>query len=315
MERKIQSWKSKFLSFGGRIALLKSVLSGLPVYYLSILKAPSSVIKRIENIQNRFLWAGALEKDKIHWVGWDMAKTPKRLGGLGIQDLRIMNLALISKWSWRYATERTAWWRILISAKCGEGPSEWRPTWNLGSAGVSFWRWLVPSSSLIWHFSYLDPGGGFCAFWFDTWVRGVRFIDSFPRIAAAATSLEARVADLCFYAHRRTWNIPLVTTLRGGALQEWNQLMLQLDQLPEDTLTAGPASPIWPLEASGQFSVRSLRGSLTDAKFTGIPSFPQEAIWLKGVPPKVQAFCWMLCHSKIASLDNLQKRGFMLANS
>ncbi|CAN1348767.1 Putative ribonuclease H protein At1g65750 [Linum perenne] len=90
--------------------------------------------------------------------------------------------------------------------------------------------------------------------------------------------------------------------------------MLQLDQLPEDTLTAGPASPIWPLEASGQFSVRSLRGSLTDAKFTGIPSFPQEAIWLKGVPPKVQAFCWMLCHSKIASLDNLQKRGFMLAN-
>ncbi|GAU46724.1 hypothetical protein TSUD_100160 [Trifolium subterraneum] len=34
-------WKSRFLSFGGRLVLLKSVLTSLPVYALSFFKAPS----------------------------------------------------------------------------------------------------------------------------------------------------------------------------------------------------------------------------------------------------------------------------------
>ncbi|CAN1275856.1 Putative ribonuclease H protein At1g65750 [Linum perenne] len=229
--------------------------------------------------------------------------------------MRILNSALLAKWSWRYAVERNAWWRVLIKAKCDVGSSEWRPIWNLGPVGFSFWRWLISFSSMFWTFGYLDPGGGgLCAFWFDTWCRGVRFFDSFPRIAAAATSLEANVADLCFFDSRRRWHIPLSTTLRGGALEEWNQLMLRLGELPEGLITAGPAAPIWPLEASGRFSVRSLRGPLTTNSFPGLLSFPWEVIWMNGVPTKVQAFCWMVCHSKIASLDNLQKRGFQLAN-
>ncbi|CAN1321923.1 Putative ribonuclease H protein At1g65750 [Linum perenne] len=90
--------------------------------------------------------------------------------------------------------------------------------------------------------------------------------------------------------------------------------MACLNELPEGLITAGPAAPIWPLETSGCFSVCSLRRLLTLAKFPGDPSFPRKSIWLTGVPPKVQAFCWMVFHSKIATLDNLQKRGFYLAN-
>ncbi|CAN1257445.1 Transposon TX1 uncharacterized 149 kDa protein [Linum perenne] len=314
LQGRIQTWKSKFLSLGGRIALLKSVLTGLPVYYLSILKAPVEVIKKIEKIQNRFLWAGSAEKDKIHWIRWEIVKTPKSLGGLGVHDMRILNSSLLAKWVWRYATERSAWWRKLIVTKCEIGVSEWMPTWNLGHAGHSFWRWVISFSPLLWKYSFLDPGGGVCAFWFDVWLRGVRFFYLFPRIAAAAISLEATVSDLCFVHNRRSWNIPLTTTLRGGALAEWNQLMARLGQIPEGLITAGPASPIWPLETSGCFSVRSLRRSLTLDKFPGDPSFPMHSIWLAGVPSKVQAFCWMVFHSKIASLDNLQKRGFHLAN-
>ncbi|CAN1297919.1 hypothetical protein LINPERPRIM_LOCUS23652 [Linum perenne] len=65
---------------------------------------------------------------------------------------------------------------------------------------------------------------------------------------------------MCFVDSRRRWLIPLSTTLRGGALEEWNRLMSRLDELPEDLITAGPVIPFWPLEASGSFSVRSLRG-------------------------------------------------------
>ena len=44
---RLSSWKNKFLSFGGRLVLLKSVLSSLPVYFLSFFKAPSGIISSI----------------------------------------------------------------------------------------------------------------------------------------------------------------------------------------------------------------------------------------------------------------------------
>ena len=41
---RLSSWNHKFLSFGGRLVLLKSVLSSLPVYFLSFFKAPAGII-------------------------------------------------------------------------------------------------------------------------------------------------------------------------------------------------------------------------------------------------------------------------------
>jgi hypothetical protein len=39
-QSKLALWKAKSLSFGGRITLIKSVLSSLPLYYFSLFKAP-----------------------------------------------------------------------------------------------------------------------------------------------------------------------------------------------------------------------------------------------------------------------------------
>ncbi|RHN59920.1 putative reverse transcriptase zinc-binding domain-containing protein [Medicago truncatula] len=41
IKSRLSGWNSRYLSFGGRLVLLKSVLSSLPVYVLSFFKAPS----------------------------------------------------------------------------------------------------------------------------------------------------------------------------------------------------------------------------------------------------------------------------------
>ncbi|CAN1792638.1 Putative ribonuclease H protein At1g65750 [Linum perenne] len=314
LERKVSSWKARFLSFGGRIALLKSVLSGLPIYFMSLFKAPATVIRRLENLQCRFLWAGDLQKDKVHWIAWESVKAPRCFGGLGIQDMKILNAALLSKWAWRFAVERNAWWRNLLATKCGIGRSVWQSCWDEGPAVCSIWRWIVTFNPIFWRHDFLDPGGGLCDFWFDYWVGGVRLCEAYPRIAAAAQSLESCVHDLCYFDSGWKWNIPLTTTLRGGALSEWNHLMDRLEALPEQHITTGPAFVRWRLESTRCFSVGSLRRVLISERFRAVPEFPEIAVWKKEVPTKIQGFVWMVWHGKIASIDNLQKRGMVLVN-
>ncbi|CAN0887989.1 hypothetical protein LINGRAHAP2_LOCUS15726 [Linum grandiflorum] len=198
--------------------------------------------------------------------------------------------------------------------KCGNGPSEWLHVWNFRSAGCSVWRWIVQASSEFWVHGYLDPGGGSCSFWHDVWVPGVRVSSRFPRIAAAAQSLDALLHDVCLLSDRWQWHIPLRFNLRGGALAEWFQLITFLSSLPPTIITAGPAAVCWPLNSSGVFSVCSLRKHLAVQMFPGDSAFPHDSIWFSPVPSKIQCFCWQVFHRKIATIDNLQKRGFQMVN-
>ena len=55
MEKKLSGWKRLYLSKGGRLILLKSTLSSLPTYYLSLFVIPIVVADRLEQIQRKFL--------------------------------------------------------------------------------------------------------------------------------------------------------------------------------------------------------------------------------------------------------------------
>jgi len=57
IKSRMSGWKSRHISFGRRLVLLKSVLTSLPVYALSFFKAPSGTIASIESLLVRFfLW-------------------------------------------------------------------------------------------------------------------------------------------------------------------------------------------------------------------------------------------------------------------
>ena len=50
MEKKLSGWKHLYLSKGGRLTLLKSTLSSLPTYFLSLFTIPISVADKLERI-------------------------------------------------------------------------------------------------------------------------------------------------------------------------------------------------------------------------------------------------------------------------
>ena len=51
MERKLASWKKLYLSKEGRVTLIKSTLSNLPTYFLSLFPIPALVANRIARLQ------------------------------------------------------------------------------------------------------------------------------------------------------------------------------------------------------------------------------------------------------------------------
>ncbi|CAN1852042.1 hypothetical protein LINPERHAP1_LOCUS40470 [Linum perenne] len=91
-------------------------------------------------------------------------------------------------------------------------------------------------------------------------------------------------------------------------------MLFFLAQLPEDYIYSGPSAVSWPLSHSGRFTVQSLNEQLRRRKFVGRTDFPSSVIWCKLAPTKVQCFVWASFHGHIATLDNLQRRGFSLPN-
>jgi hypothetical protein len=84
MGRKLVGWKKIYLSKSGRLTLIKSTLSNLPTYFLSLFPIPVSVAHRLEKLQRDFLWGELNEETKFHLVKWAKICSLMQDGGLGI---------------------------------------------------------------------------------------------------------------------------------------------------------------------------------------------------------------------------------------
>ena len=97
--KRLASWKRQYISKGGRLALIKSTLSSLPIYFLSLFRIPKLVYARLEKIQRDFLWRGGNLERKLHLVNWNTVCSEKKTGGLGVRSLSKLNQALLCKWT------------------------------------------------------------------------------------------------------------------------------------------------------------------------------------------------------------------------
>lgn len=64
-----------------------------------------------------FLWNNTEEKHKYHLASWQLVAQKKEFGGLGIPDLRSLNLALLTSWVFRYQLHKNAIWIKIIDYK------------------------------------------------------------------------------------------------------------------------------------------------------------------------------------------------------
>ena len=95
-ENKIKNWTYKVLTLGGRLVLIKSILTGLAVYWFALARCLRSILNSLSSSIFTFLWRkfgwssaislGELEYRfipyQIRWLGhkelrmvWDLSRT------------------------------------------------------------------------------------------------------------------------------------------------------------------------------------------------------------------------------------------------
>ena len=195
-KKRLTSWKRQYISKGGRITLIKSTLSSIPLYLISLLPLPRKVKLRLERIQRDFLWGGGSLERELHLVKWATICSERRNRDLGVKNLSILNKALLNKWSWRYAREKEAWWVEVIRRKYGEEEGRWFSCFPRESYGVGLWkslrRWSVLVSN---HFSFEVGDGKRTKFWNKSLCRDTSLIDAYPALFTIACAKNAWVGD------------------------------------------------------------------------------------------------------------------------
>ena len=116
-ERKLAKWKQRHLSFEGRVTLIKSILTSIPIYFLSSFRVPNKIAEKMVKIHRIFLWGGGLEQRKIAWVKWEIICLPKEKGGLDIKDIMTFNKALLGKWRWDILHQNKELWARILESK------------------------------------------------------------------------------------------------------------------------------------------------------------------------------------------------------
>ena len=168
--KRLTSWKSQYISKAGRLTLIQSTLSSLPIYCLSLFRMPVSICSRLEKIQREFLWSGGSLVKKIHLVNLKTVCTEKKKGGLGLRRFSILNKALMCKWCWRFANERDSLWRKVICSKFGEDYGGWSSGDIKGGFGVGLWKEIRKEWTHLFQNTYFALGNGSrISFWRDAW--------------------------------------------------------------------------------------------------------------------------------------------------
>jgi hypothetical protein len=181
--RRLSSWKANMLSIGGRLTLVKSVLGSLPLYYLPLFKAPTSVISLLESIRRRFFWGFKDDEKKMVWVSWKKIMSSTKNGGLGVESIKAKNMGLMGKWRWRFLNESGALWRRVIVEIHGVNGGFDQTSGHVRNSRT--WANIVRSCLDLEHMGiHLNNlmerkvlSGNQTHFWTDCWIKKPRTIE------------------------------------------------------------------------------------------------------------------------------------------
>jgi hypothetical protein len=296
--KKVASWRGKLLSHAAKVTLIQSCLTSVPVYLLSFIKFPKWAIKTLNSHFANCLWSDTEGKHKYHLANWESVAMKKEFGGLGIPNLRDLNICLLASWVKRYQADRGKLWKELLDFKNNTNSPNIlssRDTnrsqffkgfvWEAQAAKLGF-RWKIEDRRKV-------------KFWEDNWLGSSSLAVQFWELYVIVNEKSSTIADL--------WDgCNLKCTFRRAVNKRLGRFWLEIVQLASTIKFSDEENAmIWKFTSNGIYSSQSLYKIVN---FRGIKPIYFPSIWALKIPPRVQFFLWLLFKNKTLTRDNLAKK-------
>ncbi|PNX71927.1 ribonuclease H [Trifolium pratense] len=241
----------------------------------------------------------------------------KSKGGLGVRDVRIVNLSLLTKWRWRLLLPGRALWKDVLVAKYGRHiltNVDWSGV-RIPTMASKWWRDICSLDKVVESKNWLVESmvrrlgnGNATYFWTSIWIGDVSISACFPRLFSLSNQKESMIIELCEYDGER-WNWTF-SWRRALFLWEEELAMRLRDLLATVNLLMEDDGWNWVPDPKGVFSVKSTYLHLVDELRSGELLEDGKAmifyhIWDSPALSKVIAFSWQLLHDRISTRSNL----------
>ncbi|KAJ6978394.1 hypothetical protein NC653_026709 [Populus alba x Populus x berolinensis] len=268
---RIKLWTSSFLTYAGRLQLIKAVLFSIQVYWSFLFILPRMTIRKIEGIFSAFLWRGTALTHSGAKVAWQSICFLLREGGLGIKRLKTWNTAATMKHIWHLLVDKESVWTLWVNTILLRN----RSLWHINIPSNPSWSWrkiLQAREQCRGRFLSCIGNGLSTSLWFDYWLlEGKRIIDviSSRRLTSTGLCWNARVSDIIQGNH---WVFPQLPELQST----WAAISFHPHPAREDQC-------VWTGHHSGNFSIHSAWDMLREHR---LATFMHRLLWFKGHVPR-----------------------------
>jgi hypothetical protein len=296
--KRIAGWRGRLLAYSSRLTLVKTCLASVPVYLLSFIKFPKWAIRLLESQMAHCLWNNDSDSHKYHLANWQLVSMRKEFGGLGVPNLRDLNICLLGSWLKRYCLDKEKTWKQLIDYKYKTTSPNFLLCKDVGAS--NFWKGIMWAAQVArMGFRWKVGRGDTIRFWEDIWLDSSSLAIQYWEIYSIINEQNGTIAELwdgcnlrCTF--RRTVDIRLFNL--------WEEVLSIASSL---VLSSEDDEPVWQFHSSGVYSSQSLYRVIN---FRGVIPVYIPAVWKLRVPPRIHFFLWLLSNNKLLTRDNLEKR-------
>jgi hypothetical protein len=303
---KFSTLKANKLNHAGQLKYIKSVLSSIPIYYMSTVLFSKAFIEKINSITRRFWWAGVQEENQtnpIAYRSWDDICKPIEHGGLGTKDMELVNQSRIIHCAWNIATNKNPLLSAILKAKYHPSASFWNAP-NSGPRSM-FWSSVLQVRHHLNSNAIYQIHNGNSSIWSQPWCPIWNNVHEHLILPIVNSPLLAKVSDL-WVPETQNWNHQLLSTTFN------DQAVQAIETTP---IVASNCNDIlrWTPVKDGLCTTKSAYAYLSHQQVhhllsQGAQSLTDDAnkishkVWKsKSIPPILKTFAWRLIRRALAT--------------
>ncbi|XP_042980144.1 uncharacterized protein LOC122310314 [Carya illinoinensis] len=289
----IEGWKTRLLSSGARLILLKQVLQSIPIHCLSILHTPKGVIKKLERLFSTFFWGVRDGRSKKKWKAWEDLCRPVSEGGVGLRKLQEVHTSLHMKLVWNLLHGTSMWSKFFLAKYVRQKHISIVDPLK----GSKFWKTLLQNLPEVQKYSKWQVRDGQLSFWHDKWL-------SDGPLSNAHAVRELPGLSLTDCKTENGWKVEVFDQLVGAETIE--KIIAELGRVKQ-----GNDVLIWLPKAHGNFSTKSAWECIRLRS----PILPwAKWLWNPALPKKMSIIMWKAQHNCLPVDDRVCRIGIPLAS-